>query len=189
MRTVGLELSTGILPGRAAFTDVSALRIALGTEKPLIVDWGSCWFSATTKVADPVPGCAAANSRHPLNDTGSTPAPFQNLMILEGMPDALQPLWSNRPPVVSWPRGFGRAVARTRVCIKRTVQTTKRLLGPYSRVQWAAALKALCSNCALSPARQRACGSGRSSQLFSCGGGTPHPREQQFFVVVDGQRL
>ena len=39
------------------------------------------------------------------------------------------------------------------------------------------ALTVLCSNCALSPAPQRACRSGRDSQSFSCGGGTPHTRD------------
>ena len=35
----------------------------------------------------------------------------------------------------------------------------------------------LCSSCALSPAPQRACRSGRDSQSFSYGGGTPHTRD------------
>jgi hypothetical protein len=39
------------------------------------------------------------------------------------------------------------------------------------------ALRVLCSNYALSPAHQRACRSGRDSQSFSCGGGTPHTRD------------
>ncbi len=39
------------------------------------------------------------------------------------------------------------------------------------------ALRVLCSNCALSPAPQRACRSGRDSQSFSCGGGTPRTRD------------
>ena len=38
-------------------------------------------------------------------------------------------------------------------------------------------LTVLCSNCASSPAPQRACRSGRDSQSFSCGGGIPHTRD------------
>src|ERR1019366_8150513 len=45
------------------------------------------------------------------------------------------------------------------------------------RISESVALRVLCSNCALSPAPQRACRSGRDSQLFSWGGGTPHTRD------------
>jgi hypothetical protein len=45
------------------------------------------------------------------------------------------------------------------------------------RISESVALRVLYSNCALSPAPQRACRSGRDSQLFSCGGGTSHTRD------------
>jgi hypothetical protein len=45
------------------------------------------------------------------------------------------------------------------------------------RISESVALRVLCSNCALSPAPQRDCRSGRDSQLFSCGGDTPHIRD------------
>src|SRR5258708_2357563 len=50
------------------------------------------------------------------------------------------------------------------------------LLAGARRISESVARRVLCSNCALSPAPQRACRSGRDSQLFSCGGGTPHTR-------------
>ena len=64
------------------------------------------------------------------------------------------------PLIIAYPRSeLRRSTCRTR------------------RISESAVPRELCSNCALSPAPQRACRSGRDSQLFSFGGGTPRTRD------------
>jgi len=70
------------------------------------------------------------------------------------------PKLSTTPSIIAYPR----SQLRRSTCWARGISES-------------VALRVLFSNCALSPAPQRACRSGRDSQSFSCGGGTCRTRD------------
>ncbi len=89
-----------------------------------------------------------------------TPWLDQERVVAKGRLIRRQPITRPYGVIIAYPRSqLGRSTCRAR------------------GISESVALRVLCSNCALSPAPQRACRSGRDSQWFSCGGGTPHTRD------------
>src|SRR6266853_2278006 len=80
-------------------------------------------------------------------------------------------------PKASGSQSCGRITRPCGVIIAYPHSQLRRSTCRARRILESVALRVLCSNCALSPAPQRACRSGRDTELFSCGGGTPHTRD------------